>query len=221
MKASSRCLLILALSLPIARAHDIITTKLTYTRDISRIFERRCIACHAGGSSIPLATFEQVRPWAVDIKQQVLSRAMPPWGAVKGFGDLAPDHGLSEEEIMIIAAWVIGGAPEGNPALLPKASAAAALKTPTPCRDAVVISTRRTLEKSIVLTAVRPMVKTPVTSARIVAVSPDGRVEPLVWLFDYDPAWRATFRFRRPLVLSPGTVVQSDAPLEYALETSQ
>src|SRR3954452_3829757 len=79
-----------------AAAHDIITTKLTYTRDISRIFSRRCVSCHSESSSVPLTSYEQVRPWAVDIKEQVISRAMPPWGAVKGFGDLAPDMGLSQ-----------------------------------------------------------------------------------------------------------------------------
>jgi hypothetical protein len=29
-------------------AHDVITTRLTYTRDISRIFVRRCVQCHGG-----------------------------------------------------------------------------------------------------------------------------------------------------------------------------
>ncbi len=103
-----------------AAAHDIITTDLTFARDISRIMARHCAACHGEASSIPLMTYEQVRPWAVGIKEQVLSRRMPPWGAVKGFGDLAPDYGLSQEDIMILAAWVIGGAPQGNPRLLPK-----------------------------------------------------------------------------------------------------
>src|ERR1700760_2037425 len=87
-------------------AHDIITTDLTYTRDISRIFARRCVSCHSQSSSIPLTTYEETRPWAVAIKEQVLARTMPPFGAVKGFGSLAPDGALSQEEIMIISAWV-------------------------------------------------------------------------------------------------------------------
>jgi len=65
-------------------AHDIITTNLTYARDISRILVRHCSSCHGAQSTIPLTSYEQVRPWAVGIKEQVLSRAMPPWGAVKG-----------------------------------------------------------------------------------------------------------------------------------------
>src|SRR3954449_13223643 len=112
----------LAFAVPF-QAHDVITTNLTFARDVSRIFASHCTSCHGSGTNIPLTTYEEARPWAVSIKEQVLSRAMPPWGAVKGFGDLSPDHGLSQEEIMIIAAWVIGGAPQGNPALLPKQAA--------------------------------------------------------------------------------------------------
>jgi hypothetical protein len=35
-------------------AHDIITTNLTYTRDISRIVARHCSGCHGAQSAIPL-----------------------------------------------------------------------------------------------------------------------------------------------------------------------
>src|SRR3954470_19871427 len=130
-------------------AHDVITTKLTFSRDIYRVFASRCLTCHGTGSSIPLTTYEEVRPWAVSIKEQVLSRSMPPWGAVKGFGDLSPDHGLSQEEIMIIAAWVIGGAPQGNPALLPKQAASSKGSAIIPVKDGVVMETRGELKESL------------------------------------------------------------------------
>src|SRR3954466_3281184 len=87
------------------QAHDVITTNLTFARDVSRIFASHCISCHGSGTNIPLTTYEEARPWAVSIKEQVLSRAMPPWGAAKGFGDLSGDTSLTQEEIMIIAAW--------------------------------------------------------------------------------------------------------------------
>ncbi|HWD97580.1 MAG TPA: hypothetical protein VG345_01025, partial [Bryobacteraceae bacterium] len=115
-------------------AHDVITTKLTWSRDISRVFARRCLECHGAKASIPLTTYEQARPWAVDIKEQVLGRAMPPWGAVKGFGDLAPDNALSQEEMLMIAAWVVGGAPEGDAAFAPKTLVEKSAKPPVPMR---------------------------------------------------------------------------------------
>jgi len=99
------------------RAHDVITTKLTWNREISRIVTLRCAACHhTGGGAFSLMTYAEARPWAVAIKEEVLSRRMPPWGAVKGFGDFRNDQGLTAEQIEWITAWVGGGVPEGDPA---------------------------------------------------------------------------------------------------------
>ncbi|MFL6466233.1 MAG: c-type cytochrome [Bryobacteraceae bacterium] len=209
----------LALTVRLA-AHDVITTKLTFSRDIYRIFANRCLACHGAGSSIPLTTYEEVRPWAVSIKEQVLSRSMPPWGAVKGFGDLSPDHGLSQEEIMIIAAWVIGGAPQGNPALLPKQAASSKGSAIMPVKDGVVMETRGELKESLQAAGVRPLADQVVESARIVAKLPDGRIEPLVWLYRFDPKLGHTFTFRRSLELPSGTVIESSAPLRFAVEVA-
>jgi hypothetical protein len=198
-------------------AHDIITTNLTYTRDISRIMARHCSSCHGAQSAIPLTSYEEVRPWAVGIKEQVLSRAMPPWGAVKGFGNFKPDESLGQEDIMTIAAWVIGGAPKGDVALLPKASRSAAYAPPV--GHSISAETRLQLEASVHALAIRPAPEQPIQSARIVARLPDGRVEPLLWLYRFDPKWQRTFVFREPLDLPKGTVVASSAPLRFMLET--
>ena len=64
-------------------------------------------------------TYEQARPWAKAIKDEVLNRRMPPWGAVKGYGEFKHDPSLTQEQIGLIAQWVEGGAPEGDPKLLP------------------------------------------------------------------------------------------------------
>ena len=209
------------LPLPLA-AHDIITTNLTYSRDISRIFARRCAACHSESSSIPLTTYETVRPWAVDIKEQVLSRSMPPWGAVKGFGDLSPDGALTQEELLIIAAWVVGGAPQGNPALLPKRTIASTWGSAGEprLRDALTVITRSELSKSLVLAGIRPLPETKVKSARVIARLPDGMIKPLVWLYGFDAKCNQVFRFREPIELPAGTVVESSAPLRFVLETN-
>jgi hypothetical protein len=211
------CTILLLLRSP-ALAHDIITTKLTYSRDISRIFARRCVSCHAANASIPLVSYQTARPWAVAIKEQVLSRAMPPWGAVKGFGDLSPDAALSQEEILIISAWVVGGAPEGDPATLPKNNIAV---PPAPLGSfvpALQVSTKTTLARPLRLAGLRP--EDSATSARITAQLPDGRIEPLVWLYRYDARAQRTFRFRTPISLPAGTVIESTAPVRFMLETT-
>jgi hypothetical protein len=203
-----------------AAAHDIITTNLTYSRDVSRIFARRCIACHGAKASIPLTNYEQVRPWAVDIKEQVLNRTMPPWGAVKGFGNLAPDSGLTQEEILILSAWVVGGAPEGDPAMLPKKAATAPPSKPPQLADALHITTKTTLAKPLTISGIEPLAQSVVASNRITATLPDGRIQPLIWLYEYDPKQAHSFHFREPLALPAGTVIRATSPLEYKLEAA-
>ncbi len=201
-----------------AAAHDIITTNLTYAHDISGILVRRCLACHGSDASIPLTRYEEVRPWAVDIKEQVLSRAMPPWGAVKGFGDLKPDHALTQEEIIIISAWVIGGAPQGNPAPPPGAAAKTTSATDPEVRDFQTVSTPATLDRPIALAGLRPLPEGTINSARITAHLPDGRIQPLVWLYQFNAKWNRVFFFREPLALPKGTTIESSAPVRFALE---
>jgi hypothetical protein len=206
-----------ALLIPLT-AHDIITTQLTYTRDISRICARRCVACHGERSSIPLTSYQQVRPWAVDIKEQGLARSMPPWGAVKGFGDLSPDSGLTQEEILILAAWVVGGAPQGDAALLPLNQPALLSAPQEKLSDALLVLTRTVLKKPLRMAGIRPQPEEWVESARITARLPDGRVEPLLWLYCYDPGWDRVFRFRKRIILPRGTTVEASRPLRYYLE---
>jgi hypothetical protein len=218
-RAFTVCVIPFLLQRPVP-AHDVITTKLTYSRDISRIFARRCVSCHGTNASIPLTSYETVRPWAVAIKEQVLSRAMPPWGAVKGFGDLSPDAALSEEEILIISAWVVGGAPEGDPATLPKTVAAAADATVSDSLvSAVHVSNETKLAQPLRVAALRP--ESSAASVRITAHLPDGRIQPLLWLYQYDERAQRTFRFRTPILLPAGTVVASSAPARFVLETAR
>jgi hypothetical protein len=211
----ARVAVLLALAaLPLA-AHDVITTKLTWSRDISRIFAQRCVSCHRARASIPLTTYEQVRPWAVDIKEQVLSRAMPPWGAVKGFGDLSPDNALSQEEMLMIAGWVIGGAPEGDPALASKAPPVQAPKPPRPQQPILQVDRELRLTRAAIIGGLEPLAAA--ASAKITATLPDGSVVPLVWLYKYDPASKVAFRFAKPLRLPAGSLVAASSPLRFAL----
>ena len=183
-------------------AHDIITTNLTYTRDVSRIVARRCVECHSEQSSIPLTNYEEVRPWAVDIKEQVLSRSMPPWGAVKGFGNLAPDRALTQEEILILSAWVVGGAPKGDPALLPKAQATTKATLPAMI-DARIVSTRCVLEKELHVRG-NPANRGEGGRQRAdYGSSSRRRIEPLVWLYRSSRRRGLRFIFARRLHCRP------------------
>ena len=85
----------------------------------------------------------------------------------------------------------------------------------------MIVDNRVTLPGSVTITGIRPVVSSPIESARVVAKLPDGRIEPLVWLFDYDPSWKEVYHFRQPILLPRGSTVEADSPLRFALETSQ
>ena len=47
------------------------------------------------------------------------ARQMPPWHIDRSIGEYADDPSLTDQEIATIAAWIDGGAPQGNPADAP------------------------------------------------------------------------------------------------------
>ena len=125
----------LGLSLEPLAAHNPITTKVTWTREISAILERRCVSCHrAGGyAGFSLTTYDDARPWAVAMKEEVLAGSMPPWGAAPGVGHFANDRRLTRHEQELVAAWVDGGAPYSLQARTPAFAASTPdAQLPTP-----------------------------------------------------------------------------------------
>jgi hypothetical protein len=191
-------------------AHEFITTKLTWAREISRVFNRRCISCHhQGGPAFDLSSYEQARPWAEAIKQEVLERRMPPWGAVKGFGDFRDEDGLTEMEVAVISSWVVGGAPRGDPSLLPKQSktnteSSAAPKT----GEMLLVSGTMTLKRTIKIVGVRPESVPEGAAFRLIAERPSGAVDPLIWLYSYASRFRRTYYFKTPMSFGAGTRVR-------------
>jgi hypothetical protein len=199
-------------------AHDVITTKLTWSAEISRIVFRRCVSCHREGGSAPmsLTSYAEVRPWAKAIRDQVLQRQMPPWGAVRGYGTLKHDQSLTQEEIMRIAEWVEGGAPEGDGRYVPDLPAAASAtdKSVTGKRLRV---TR--LSAPVKLLGLRPLADIP--SAKIRAQLPDGSVRPLLWAYGYKSTWNRTFELATAIDLPAGTVIIAEpaTPIELVVRS--
>jgi hypothetical protein len=191
-----------------APAHDVITTKLTWNREISRIVTARCVSCHhSGGRAFSLMTYADARPWAVAIKEEVLARRMPPWGAVKGFGDFRNDAGLTGEQIEWITAWVSGGVPEGDPSDLdtqPKAPEEVPAAT---SKGEIVVSGDYRLSREFTIDGLVPKVVPDRESMQITATLPDGSVEPLLWLYEYKSAFAHPFLLRTPLKLPRGTLI--------------
>jgi hypothetical protein len=193
-------------------AHDVITTPITFSREISRLLYNRCVSCHReGGMAFSLTTYEEARPWAKAIKEEVLGRRMPPWGAVKGFGEFRDDQGLTQEQLEVISDWVEGGAPEGDPKLLPEVPAAA--KTAAAALPSgLTVEGRRTLAEGMTLAGIRAGTVAEGASAMVTATRPDGSVEPLVWLYGYRAKFGHPYWFAVPVKLAKGTVVEVSPP---------
>lgn len=179
--------------------HDVVSTKLTWTREISRIFEKRCVGCHQEGGRGPMAlgSFSAVKPWAVAIKEAVLQRQMPPWPAAKGYGEFSNDFSLTQEEIVRIAEWVEGGAPEGDPVYLkpPDFSFSRWRAVARPAGGSLVVQAGTVIGRPVSVVAVR--------------VDRPGKLwigsTPLVWGLRRDSQW---LLLGEPLRLAAGSVVE-------------
>lgn len=207
---SGRAVAIFALlSLPSpVQAHEVITTGLTWSEQISRIFHHRCVSCHreGGQAPMPLTSYAQVRPWAKAIKYAILSRRMPPWDAVKGYGAFQNDLSLSQDDIAKISSWVEGGAPEGSAAFLPAAGDKESFTEQQPPEaNSLALSGTLVLDQDVTALGIRPESVPESGSLQATAYRPDGSVEPLIWLLDYRPKWQRSYWFREPLALPKGT----------------
>ena len=201
-----------------AFTHDIITTPVTWNREISRIFYSRCIACHReGGMAFSLLDYREAFPWRTAIKEEILERRMPPWGAVKGFGDFRNDQALTPEQLELVTSWSQGGSPEGEAKDLPSkdkleemmkesawyGNAAHAGRQP----GEIIAKGDFKLTNSFVLDGLFPRNVPQSGSFQIIAEFPDGRIEPLLWLEGYKEQFAHVFLLQTPLELPAGTMI--------------
>ena len=136
---------------------------------------------------------------------------MPPFGAVKGFGELRDDQALTQEEIHLISDWVEGGSPEGDPTLLPKPPDFTQPAKPQPPQN------RRRNDRGRQPDAEAPgdfrsrsrRELAEGSSIQAVAEQPDGIIQPLIWIYDYKPKFDQTYYFRKPLTFPAGTKIET------------
>ena len=183
-----------------AFAHDPITTNLTWSKEISRVVYQHCASCHRPqGRAMALLTYEEARPWAKAIRDEVLNRRMPPWGAVKGVGEFREDPSLSQTEMDLLVNWVEGGAPEGDPAYLP---------TVPPIPETHAEPSAKGIEWTGTVTLSEPLTVaaiTPSGATEVVVMLPDRSVKRLLWVRDFRAEWNRAFVLRNPVRLPKGT----------------
>jgi hypothetical protein len=179
---------------------------------MSRIVFERCVSCHRPeGTAFPLTTYQDAQKHAVAIKDAVLSRRMPPWGGVKGFGAFSNDESMTQEQISLVSDWVEGGMVKGNN---PNALPPLPKFNPRPAgvtipKDALRVTGPATVTHAVTIAALYPEhVPTSASSIQIVAALPNRDVVPLVWLYEFDDRYRHQFVFRKPIELPAGSVIQ-------------
>ena len=161
-----------------------------------------------------LITYDEARPWAKAIRDEVAERRMPPWGAVKGFGQFRDDQSLADPEIEMLVLWVEGGAPKGDDIYLPRVPVFPAVSKSAPPTSGITVSGETTLPHAITARGIAPREMAAGASMQIIARLPDGSVENLLWLHNTRAEWNRIFYFRQPMLLPKGTLltVHSSVP---------
>ena len=111
---------------PIAAAHSErkpAATVPTFAKDVAPIFYKNCTGCHRPGEIAPMSllTYEDARPYARAIREEIEDGHMPPWHADAPAGTFENERRLTEAEKKTIFDWIEGGAPKGDLKEMPKA----------------------------------------------------------------------------------------------------
>jgi hypothetical protein len=93
----------------------------TFSKDVAPILYKNCVGCHRPGEIGPMSllTYDDARPHAKAIRDEVGDGKMPPWHADPNHGKFANDRSLTTRERETLLKWANNGAPEGNRADLP------------------------------------------------------------------------------------------------------
>jgi peroxiredoxin len=93
----------------------------TYSKQVARVLQQRCVSCHRPGAIAPFAldSYENASGWAESIREVLHDRRMPPWDADPRYGTFSNDPCMTDAEKKLLDDWVANGVPEGDPKDLP------------------------------------------------------------------------------------------------------
>ena len=93
----------------------------TFSKDVAPILYKNCVGCHRPGEIGPMSllTYDDARPHAKAIRDEVGDGNMPPWHADPTHGKFANDRSLPVKDRETLLKWANNGAPEGDRKDLP------------------------------------------------------------------------------------------------------
>lgn len=88
----------------------------SYTREIAPMLEAKCVSCHSPGNIAPfsMSSYKKVHGRADMIREVLVARRMPPWGADPRYGHFKNDRSLSLAQQKTLLRWIDEGAPQDD-----------------------------------------------------------------------------------------------------------
>ena len=99
------------------------SAQITWSENIAPIIYGNCSSCHNinGIAPMELMSYQNAVQNGSDIKDNVISREMPPWPPDPTYSRLAHERILTQVQIDDISTWVDNGMPRGDSLLEPPA----------------------------------------------------------------------------------------------------
>jgi hypothetical protein len=89
---------------------------ISYSTEIAPLLLAKCVICHSPGNIAPWAmtNYDVVALSAASIRNEVMSRHMPPWHADPHYQVFTNDSSLTTQELRKLVQWIDEGAPRGT-----------------------------------------------------------------------------------------------------------
>jgi peroxiredoxin len=108
---------------------------ITYSNQVSRILQNRCVTCHREGQIAPfaLSTYRDAVDWSETVREVIQEGRMPPWHASPEHGSFVNETQMPQDEKRVVLEWIENGMPEGDASQLqPPREFAEGWRIPTP-----------------------------------------------------------------------------------------
>lgn len=149
--------------------------KISYSKDVAPILEKKCAACHTEGGIGPFAmsSYDMVKGFSPMIREVLRTDRMPPWNVDPHVSKFADDKSLTPAEIKTVVRWVEQGAPRGDgpDVLAANAKKRVVSEWPLGKPDLILELPKYTIPASGVVDYQRPIVVNPLTEGKWVKAS--------------------------------------------------
>jgi len=89
--------------------------KISYSKTIAPLLEKKCVSCHRDGGGAPFAmsSYQIVKGFSPMMREVIRVKRMPPWPADPHYGTFQGDRSLTVADAQTLVHWIEAGAPRG------------------------------------------------------------------------------------------------------------